>query len=177
MAKSAFVIDLEKIRDDARTNMQMGAVTSGYSLNNDNVIAMLNEALATEIICTLRYKQHYFMCEGLNVQAVADEFLEHAQEEQRHADQLSERITQLGGEPDLDPVSISKNAHSKYAPAESTKQMIRENLVAERIAVDSYRAMIEYVGDSDPTTRKLLEEILAVEEEHADDLSGLLAGS
>lgn len=174
MASTAFVLDLEKIRDNARNNLQDGAVTTGYSLNNDNVIDMLNEALATEIICALRYKQHYFMCDGLNAQAVAEEFLEHANEEQSHADQLAQRITQLGGEPNMNPSDMCKRAHSKYTPAASIDQMIEENLVAERIAIDSYRAMINYVADRDPTTRKLLEEILVTEEEHADDLSGLL---
>ena len=174
MTTSAFVIDIESIRDSARANMQQGAVTHDYPLDNHHVVEMLNSALATEIICALRYKQHYFMCEGMNVKSVANEFLEHATQEQQHVDTLASRITQLGGEPDMDPASISERAHANYVPASDIRSMIEENLVAERIAIDTYRAMVRYLGDSDPTTRRIIEDILAVEEEHADDLSSLL---
>lgn len=173
MSDSEFVMDIQAIRDRARQHMDEGAVTGGYQLDSKAVTEMLNGALATELVCVLRYKQHYYMCDGMNAQVVADEFLEHAGQEQEHADQLAERITQLGGEPEMDPAKITGRAHSEYKSAGSVAEMINENLVAERIAIDSYRAMIEYVGDKDPTTRRMLEEILAVEEEHADDLVGL----
>ncbi len=174
MSHSAFTIDIESIRENARKQIDQGAVTEGYDIDTEDVADMLNTALATEIICYLRYKQHYFMCEGMNAQAVAAEFLEHAQQEQQHADQLAERITQLGGEPEMDPGKITGRAHAEYQPASSIESMIKENLIAERIAIDSYREMINYLADKDPTTRRMLEEILAVEEEHADDLASLL---
>lgn len=174
MSNSQFVSDIKSIREKARANIEAGAVTSGYHMDKDAVIAMLNSALSTEIICTLRYKQHYFVCEGLNAGPVADEFLEHSQQEQDHADRLAERISQLGGNPDMDPAHLTANAHSEYVEAESIREMIKENLIAERIAIDSYREMIEFVNEKDPTTRRMLEDILAVEEEHADDLAGLL---
>ncbi|MFW0778366.1 MAG: ferritin-like domain-containing protein [Rickettsiales bacterium] len=174
MNNSEFMLDIEKIRQNAKRKIEDGPVTQGYNIDTDSVISMLNDALATEIICTLRYRQHHAMCEGQNTQHIADEFLEHAEQEQQHADQITERITQLGGEPDMDPANISKRAHSDYKPAGSIEQMIKENLFAERVAIDSYKAMIQYLGDNDPTTRRMLEEILAVEEEHADDLAGLL---
>lgn len=174
MSKSAFVIDIEAIRDHAKRDINAGAVTPDYSLDNSNVIDMLNAALATEIICSLRYKQHFYMCEGLNAQSVAREFLEHATQEQEHVDQLAHRITQLGGEPDMDPETVRKRSHSAYVPAGTVQEMIEENLIAERIAIESYRTMVQYLGEDDPTTRRMLEEILAVEEEHADDLAGLL---
>ena len=174
MTSTAFTVDIARIRENARKEIERGAVTDGYEMNKDNVVTMLNAALATEIICVLRYKQHYYMCDGMNAQAVANEFLEHAQQEQDHADQLAERITQLGGEPDMNPISMAKKSHSEYQPAGSVKEMIQENLIAERIAIDSYREMIHYLQDRDTTTRRMLEEILAVEEEHADDLAGLL---
>lgn len=174
MSESEFVLDIQAIRERARQHMDEGAVTSGYTLDSKAVTDMLNSALATELICALRYKQHYYMCEGMNAQAVAAEFLEHANEEQQHADQLAERITQLGGEPEMDPAKLPGLAHSEYKSASSVSDMVRENLIAERIAIDSYRAMIEYLNDKDPTTRRLLEEILAVEEEHADDLVSLM---
>lgn len=174
MSQSAFTLDIKNIRDQARKKIDQGAVTDGYEMNTREVADMLNTALATELICYLRYKQHYFMCEGMNAQAVAEEFLEHAQQEQEHADQLAERITQLGGEPEMNPSKLTGRAHAEYQPAGSVEEMIKENLIAERIAIDSYRAMINYLGEEDPTTRRMLEEILAVEEEHADDLAGLM---
>lgn len=175
MLSSQFVADLETIQENARKHIENGALTEGYAIDKEHVIEMLNSALATELICVLRYKQHYFMCEGLNAKNVADEFLEHANEEQSHADQLAERITQLGGEPEMDPKKLTENSHSEYVSASSIEEMIKENLIAERIAIDSYRRMIQYLGDNDPTTRRLLEDILAMEEEHADDLAGLLS--
>jgi bacterioferritin len=175
MSKSEFIVDLETIRNNARQHLEKGAVTENYASDREAVIKMLNGALATELVCVLRYKQHYFMCAGRNVQAVAAEFLEHAAPEQEHADQLAERITQLGGEPEMDPAKLTGRSHSEYTSAGSITGMISENLVAERIAIDSYKAMINFVSKDDPTTRRLLEEILAVEEEHADDLANLLA--
>jgi len=174
MNSATFVSDIKRIRENARKHIEDGAITAGYELNREEVIKVLNAALATEIICTLRYKQHYYMCDGINAKAAADEFLEHATQEQEHADKLAERIAQLGGAPDMDPISIKEHAHSEYIPAGSVEEMIKENLIAERIAIDSYREMIDYLGDKDPTTRRIIEEILAVEEEHADDLAALL---
>ncbi|MBX9691300.1 MAG: bacterioferritin, partial [Cyanobacteria bacterium] len=138
-------------------------------------IALLNEALATELVCVLRYRRHYFMAQGIAAEAVSAEFLEHSNQELDHADRLADRITQLGGEPDFDPKGLTERSASEYVQGETLKDMIKEDLVAERIAVDSYKNMIKFVGDNDPTTRRLLEDILAVEEEHADDLSRLIA--
>jgi bacterioferritin len=177
MESAHFVSNLEEIRKNARQHIEQGAITEGYSIDKDTVIELLNTALATEIVCTLRYKQHYYMCQGLNAQSAAAEFLEHANQEQQHADQLAERIAQLGGEPDMNPGTLIKRSHSEFAPAGTIKEMVTENLVAERIAIDSYREMIEFLGDKDPTTRRMLEEILAVEEEHADDLADLLTAA
>jgi len=134
----------------------------------------LNEALATEIVCVLRYKRHYFMATGINAQSVAQEFLQHANDEQLHADQIAQRIVQLGGEPNFSPDGLTTRSHSEYVAGESLVDMIKEDLVAERIAIDSYRDMINYFGNDDPTTRRLMENILAMEEEHADDLVSLL---
>lgn len=171
---TSFVSNLEEIRNNARQHIEMGAVTEGYNIDQNNVIDLFNTALATEIVCTLRYKQHYYMCHGLNAQSAAAEFLQHATQEQQHADQLAERIAQLGGEPDMNPDHLAERSHAEFAPAGTIKEMVTENLVAERIAIDSYREMIDFLGDKDPTTRRLLEETLAVEEEHADDLADLL---
>jgi bacterioferritin len=171
-----FLSDIKAIRERARANMRDGAVTKGYNADRETVIKILNEALATEIVCVLRYKHHYYAADGLNAEAVAQEFLEHAQQEQDHADQIAERIAQLGGKPDLSPDSLSTRSHSEYIEGDTLKEMIQEDLVAERIAIDSYREIIQYLGDKDPTTRRLMEEILAVEEEHADDMASLLQG-
>jgi bacterioferritin len=172
--QTPFLTDIQTLRKRARQHMEEGAVTAGYGADRETVIKLLNDALATELVCVLRYKRHYFMSQGINAQSVADEFLEHATEEQGHADRIAARIVQLGGEPDLSPDSLSTRSHSEYVEAESLLNMIRENLVAERIAIDSYRELITYLGDRDPTTRRMMEEILAVEEEHADDLVDLL---
>lgn len=171
-----FLMDIETLRKRAREHIEAGAVTEGYSGDIETVVNILNEALATEIVCVLRYKRHYFMADGLNADSVAAEFLEHAQEEQAHADMISERIVQLGGEPNLSPDGLLTRSHTEYVPGESLVAMLKEDLVAERIAIDSYRAMIEYVADTDPTTRRMLEQILADEEEHAEDLATLMVG-
>jgi bacterioferritin len=155
--------------------MDEGPVTSTYSADRDTILKLLNDALATELVCTLRYKRHYFMAKGINSEAVADEFAQHAAEEQQHADQLAQRIVQLGGAPDFAPAGLASRSHSEYVEGETLTEMIRENLVAERIAIDTYREIVKYIGDKDPTTRRIFEEILAVEEEHADDMADLLA--
>ncbi|MEW6057069.1 MAG: ferritin-like domain-containing protein [Bdellovibrionota bacterium] len=167
-------MDVLEIRRRAREHLENGAVTESYGADRETVIRLLNEALATELVCTLRYKRHYYMAKGIHSQAVAAEFLEHANEEQQHADMLAERITQLGGEPNFDPAELTRNSHSEYVEGDSLLSMLQENLVAERVAIDSYRAMIQYLADKDPTTRRILEEILATEEEHAEDLTTLL---
>jgi bacterioferritin len=172
----AFVLDLEKIRADARQHMDEGAVTASYGADRETVLKLLNDSLATEIVCVLRYKRHYFMAKGIHSEAVATEFLEHATEEQQHADTLAERIVQLGGEPNFAPDSLKSRSHSEYKEGKDLIDMIRENLIAERIAIDTYREIIRFLGDKDVTTRRLFEEILAVEEEHADDMADLLEG-
>lgn len=169
-----FLTDIKTIRERARKHIEQGAVTEGYKADRKTVIKVLNEALATEIVCVLRYKRHYFMAAGINAQSVAAEFLEHANEEQTHADQIAQRIVQLGGEPNLSPDGMLTRSHSEYIEGETLIEMIKEDLVAERIAIDSYREIISWLGNDDSTTRRMLEEILAVEEEHADDLVGLL---
>ncbi|MDX1519244.1 MAG: ferritin-like domain-containing protein [Gammaproteobacteria bacterium] len=172
-----FFTDIKSLRDRARKHMKDGAVTQGYTADRDTVIKILNEALATELVCVLRYKRHYYMASGIAAEAVAAEFLEHANEEQSHADQIALRITQLGGEPDFSPQGLASRSHAEYVEGESLRDMIEEDLVAERIAIDSYREMINFLDTRDPTTRRMLEEILAVEEEHADDMAGLLQSS
>lgn len=174
MDKSVLLTDVSTIRERARQHLDDGAVTAGYSADRDVVLKMLNEALATEIVCVLRYRRHHFMAKGIESKTVADEFLVHSNQEQGHADQIADRIVQLGGEPDFSPVTLTSRSHAEYIEATSLVDMIRENLVAERIAIDSYRDMIQYLGIQDPTTRRLLEGILAVEEEHADELADLL---
>ena len=174
MADKPFVTDVKELRRRARMHMEQGAVTDGYRANRDTVVGMLNQALATEIVCVLRYRRHYFMAAGIHAQAVADEFLQHANEEQTHADQIAERITQLGGEPNFDPEGLLTRSHSEYVAGKDLVDMMREDLVAERIAVESYTEMIRYLGNDDPTTRRIMEGILATEEEHADELRTLL---
>jgi bacterioferritin len=173
-AEKPFLSDIKALRKRAREHIERGAVTAGYRADLDTVIRLLNEALATEIVCVLRYKRHYFMATGINAQGIAQEFLQHANEEQAHADQIAQRIVQLGGEPNLSPEGMLTRSHAEYVEGESLVDMIREDLVAERIAIDSYREMIAYLGNDDSTTRRMLEGILAMEEEHADDLVGLL---
>jgi bacterioferritin len=170
----AFLADIEEIRRRARQHIERGAVTEGYKADREAVVKVLNEALATELVCVLRYKRHYYMASGIHAQAVAGEFLEHAEEEQKHADAIAERITQLDGAPDFNPEGLQMRSHSEYVEGNSLVDMIREDLVAERIAIDSYREIIQYLGNDDPTSRRVMEKILANEEEHAEDLRTLL---
>jgi bacterioferritin len=170
-----FLTDVKTIRARARQHIQQGAVTAGYRADRATVIKLLNEALATEIVCVLRYRRHHFMAEGMNADPVAAEFLTHANEEQQHADQIATRIVQLNGEPNFSPEGLLSRSHAEYVEGTDLVDMIKEDLVAERVAIDSYREMIEYIGDKDTTTKRMLEGILAMEEEHADDLVGLLA--
>jgi bacterioferritin len=174
MTKKSFLTDIETLRRRAREHIERGAVTDGYRADRDTVLKLLNEALATELVCVLRYKRHYFTATGIHARSVAAEFLEHANEEQGHADEIAARIVQLGGAPNFSPEGLTSRSHAEYVEGENLIDMIKEDLVAERIAIDSYRDMISYLGDDDPTTRRMLEGILAVEEEHADDLVGLL---
>src|SRR5919204_2037382 len=174
MANQPFLTDIKTLRERARQHIENGAVTEGYSADRETVIKVLNEALATEIVCVLRYKRHYFMATGINAESVAAEFLQHANDEQGHADQIARRIVQLGGEPNFNPEGLLSRSHAEYVEGDSLIDMIKEDLVAERIAIDSYRDMINYFGNDDPTTRRLMEGILAMEEEHADDLASLL---
>ena len=172
--KGSFVMDIQEIRRRARQHIQDGAVTDSYKGDRAVILRVLNEALATEIVCVLRYKRHHYMAKGIHSQAVAEEFLEHAVEEQGHADQIAERITQLDGEPNFNPDGLLTRSHSEYVEGETLVEMIREDLVAERIAVESYSEIIRYLGDNDPTSKRMMEEILAKEEEHADDMKTLL---
>lgn len=170
----SFMTDIKTIRERARREIEEGAVTQDYSLDKDQAVKILNEALATEIVCVLRYRFHYFMASGIHKEGAAAEFLEHSNEEQRHADMIAERIKQLGGKPEMNPAVIAKMSHSEYVEGTSLEDMLREDLVAERIAIQTYREMITFFGHKDPTSRRLMEEILAVEEEHADDIADLL---
>lgn len=170
-----FISDIEEIRRRARSHIEDGAITAGYKADRETVIRILNEALATEIVCVLRYKRHYFMATGIHAQAVAEEFLEHANDEQGHADRIAGRITQIGGAPNFNPEGLASRSHAQYVEGETLVDMIREDLIAERIAIESYGEIIRYLGDGDVTSRRLMEEILANEEEHADDLRDLLA--
>ena len=170
----SFMTDIKTIRERARREIEEGAVTQDYSLDKDQAIRILNEALATEIVCVLRYRFHYFMASGIHKEGAAAEFLEHSNEEQRHADMIAERIKQLGGKPQMNPSVIAQMSHSEYVEGTSLEDMLREDLVAERIAIQTYREMIQFFGQKDPTSRRLMEEILAVEEEHADDIADLL---
>ena len=168
--------DVATLRQRARQSIEEGAVTPGYDADRGTVLRLLNEALATELVCTLRYKRHYFTAKGTDAQAVAAELLEHAKEEEEHADRIAERIVQLGGEPDFSPHGRAERSHAEYVAGSTLREMIREDLVAERIAIESYREMVRYLADRDPTTRRMMEDILATEEEHADDLADLLSG-
>jgi bacterioferritin len=174
MPNKPFLTDMKTLRERARKHIEDGAVTPGYTADRETVIRLLNEALATEIVCVLRYKRHYFMASGINAQSVAQEFLQHANEEQGHADQIAQRIVQLGGAPNLSPDGMLTRSHAEYVEGDSLIDMIKEDLVAERIAIDSYREMIAYLGTDDPTSRRMMEGILAMEEEHAEDLVSLL---
>jgi bacterioferritin len=171
-----FLTDIETLRKRARQHIAEGAVTSNYDADPKQVCKVLNEALATEIVCVLRYKRHFFMAEGIHSESVKAEFKAHAEEEQEHADAIAERIVQLGGEPDFNPAILASRSHSEYVEGKTLRDMILEDLVAERVAIESYREMIAWLADKDSTTRKMLEWILGVEEEHADDMSSLLKG-
>jgi bacterioferritin len=168
------ISDLEAIRKRAREHVEKGAVTQSYAADREVVLKLLNEALATELVCTLRYKRHYFMAQGIHAKGVATEFLEHANEETMHADAIAKRIVELDGEPNFNPDGLASRSHAEYKPGNDLRDMIKEDLVAERIAIESYTDMIRYLAEKDPTTRRLMEEILAKEEEHAEDLSSLL---
>ena len=174
MHKKSPLTDVQTLRARARANIDEGAVTTGYSADRATVLRLLDESLATELVCVLRYRRHHFMARGIHSQSVAQEFLDHSNEEQGHADQIAERIVQLGGEPDFAPGGLVDRSHAEYVAGDTLASMIREDLVAERIAIDSYRDIIRYLGEQDPTTRRMLEGILAMEEEHADDLADLL---
>jgi len=174
MPKASVLTDIQTLRKRARQHIDQGSVTAGYSANREVVLELLNASLATELVCVLRYRRHHFMAKGIHSQSVAQEFLDHANEELGHADQLAERIVQLGGEPDFAPAGLVGRSHAEYVEGDTLASMIREDLVAERIAIDSYRDIIRYLGDQDPTTRRMMEGILAMEEEHADDLADLL---
>ena len=171
----ALKTDLEAIRKRARDNIQEGAVTAAYEADTAKIVAVLNEVLATELVCVLRYKHHYYMAKGIHAKPVAAEFLEHANEEMGHADSVAKRITELGGKPNFNPDGLHTRSHAEYREGNTLEEMIKEDLIAERIAVQTYAEIARWIGDSDPTTRRLIESILAVEEEHADDLSNLLA--
>lgn len=169
-----FLTDVETLRERARKSIDQGAITEAYGADRKRVIDVLQQALATELVCILRYKRHYYMAQGLNSQAAAAEFLEHATQEQDHADRIAMRITQLQGEPDMNPDTLTSRSHAEYVEGDTLADMIKEDLIAERIAIESYSEIIQWLGDGDPTTRRMLEDILAVEEEHADDLLNLL---
>ncbi|HZA86136.1 MAG TPA: ferritin-like domain-containing protein [Acidimicrobiales bacterium] len=172
---SSFLTDITTLRERARSKMDEGPITAAYGADRTKVIDVLNEALATEIVCVLRYKRHYFMADGINAGPVAAEFLQHANEELAHADQIALRIIQLQGEPNFSPIGIEKRSHAEYVEGDGLVDMIKEDLVAERVAIESYSEIVQWLGDKDPTTRRMMEDILAVEEEHADDLLTLLA--
>ncbi len=174
MSTTPFLSDVQELRRRARENMMRGPITSDYRGDVTQAVEVLNQALATEIVCVLRYKRHYYMSRGIYKDAVAAEFLQHANDEQGHADMIAERITQLGGEPNFNPEGMATRSHSEYKEGTSMIDMIKENLVAERVAVESYREMVRFFGENDPTTRRMIEQILAVEEEHANDMVDLL---
>jgi bacterioferritin len=176
MQKETLLTGVQTLRKRARQRIDEGAVTAGYSADRETVLKLLNDSLATEIVCVLRYRRHHFMAKGIQSKSIADEFLAHSNEEQGHADEIAARIVQLGGEPNFAPDGLVSRSHAEYVEGESLVDMIKEDLVAERIAIDSYREIIQYLGDQDPTTKRMLEGILAVEEEHADEMADLLEG-
>jgi bacterioferritin len=175
-AKKPALTDTATLRKAARQHIEQGAVTAGYSADRAQLVELLNQSLATEIVCVLRYRRHHFMARGMNSKSIAAEFLEHAGEELAHADLIAARIVQLGGEPDFSPEQLMVRSHAQYIPGTTLADMIKEDLVAERIAIDSYRELIGYIGEQDPTTSQMLKGILAMEEEHADELADLLTG-
>lgn len=169
-----FRLDLENIKRRARDHMAQGAVTESYRADPEAVVKVLNEVLATEIVCNLRYRNNALVAQGIHAEAVASEFWEHAKEEQEHAERVAARIVQLGGEPDMDPGSLTARSHADYKTSRNLRELLRENLVAERVAVSTYSEIVRWLGDDDPTTRRLIEWVLEQEEEHADDLASLL---
>lgn len=174
MTNQPFLTDVKTLRERARKHIEEGAVTEGYSADRENVIKILNEALATEIVCNLRYRSHYYRADGIKANVAAQEFLEHADQEAQHADWLAERIVQLGGNPNFSPEGLLSRSHAEFVEGDSLREMIKEDLIAERIAIDSYREIATYLGSQDPTSRRVIEEILSQEEEHAEDMAGLL---
>jgi bacterioferritin len=174
MPKTHAITDTPTLRKRARQHVDDGSVTAGYSADREKVVQLLNDSLATELVCVLRYRRHHFMARGIHSQSVAQEFLDHSNEEQGHADEIAERIVQLGGAPDFAPDGLTRRSHAEYVEGNTLASMIREDLVAERIAIDSYRDLIAYLAEDDPTTRRMIEGILAIEEEHADELADLL---
>src|SRR5580704_18578360 len=174
MPRTSFLTDIQTLRKRARQHIDEGSVTPGYSADREIVLKLLNDSLATELVCVLRYRRHHFMARGIHSHAVAQEFLDHSNEEQGHADEIAERIVQLGGAPDFAPQGLASRSHAEYVEGDSLTSMIKEDLVAERIAIDSYSEMIRYLGENDPTSRRMLEEILAKEEEHAEDMRSLI---
>jgi bacterioferritin len=175
--KEPFRLDLENIKRRAREHMSEGAVTETYGADREAVIKVLNEALATEIVCNLRYRNNALVAQGINADAVVAEFTEHATQEQDHADRIAQRIMQLGGEPDMNPATLLSRSHADYKTSRNLRELISENLIAERVAIDTYTEIIKWLGDDDITTRRMLQEVLEQEEEHADDLAGLLETS
>lgn len=171
-----FLTDVQTLRANARAHMDLGPITEAYGADRPRVISVLNEVLATELVCVLRYKRHFYMAKGIDAGPVAAEFLQHANDEQGHADEVAARIVQLQGEPDFNPSTLVARSHAEYDASEELADMIREDLVAERVAIASYQEIVRWLGDKDPTTRRMVEGILAVEEEHADDLLTLLSG-
>jgi bacterioferritin len=170
----SFITDVTELRERARQHLEEGAVTPSYGVDRETAIKLLNDALATELVCVARYKFHYYMAKGIHAESIRQEFLAHAAEEQQHADQISERIVQLGGKPELDPSTLTARSHSEYVEGATLVEMIREDLIAERIAIDSYRDIIRFFGNGDSTSRRVMETILAKEEEHAEDLATML---
>ena len=172
---NTFKADIEEIRRRALEKMDDGAVTASYQADREKVVEVLNEVLATETVCTLRYRNHYFMARGIHATGVEEEFLEHANQEQQHADMVAKRICELGGTPNLNPEGLAQRSHAQYGEGETLEEMIREDLVAERIAIATYSEIIRWLANEDPTTRRMMEELLATEEEHADDMAKLLS--
>ena len=172
---NTFKADIEEIRRRAMEKIEDGAVTASYQADRERVVEVLNEVLATETVCTLRYRSHYFMARGVHAPGIEDEFLEHANQEQEHADRVAKRITELGGTPNLNPEGLASRSHAQYGTGESLLDMVKEDLIAERIAIATYSEIIRWLGNDDPTTRRMMEELLTVEEEHADDMASLLA--
>jgi bacterioferritin len=174
--EDATMTDVKTLRERARQHIDEGAVTEGYSADREKVLKLLNETLATEMVCYLRYRRHFYMASGPNSESAKEEFAEHADEELAHAERIAERIVQLGGAPDLNPATFLERSHAEYVEGNSLEEMIKEDLVAERIAIDSYREIVRFIGDKDPSSRRLMEWILSEEEEHAEEMSSLLAG-